>query len=409
MSSDDNQSTSTLRRSSRIRRRQSQSSGSDPESDHDASSPNISNNRNHNRNNSNIANMDDSDSDVLIDEEKNIEEEDSDSDDGNDGEGQAIPPVNYSMNLPSEVSKLGTKYRRWDDDIRDFALPKIIDTAQSIAEYHQNDPNRQEHAERLQAVMNRLVDLSRTMQTEKLLFERLTDDIRNGALDRDRDGPSQSQSGGDPSSQNPVLSGDWERYVGSARTLLTEEILNGEAKCSKSADIKGKYTQLKTDYGQQFEEAIRCEDIEEFEEDEDGNRNHNGNGGNEVDSGEEESEDEDLVIENNRNKDINVGSIKCPLTKAIFKQPVKSKVCNHTFEKAAIEQYLQSKLSANELAECPLPGCNNILNADQMIRDVKIEKMIKAANRQAQGGGDSDEDDGCFDLTMRTNHNSNNE
>ena len=39
---------------------------------------------------------------------------------------------------------------------------------------------------------------------------------------------------------------------------------------------------------------------------------------------------------------------------------------------------------------------------DQLIRDVKMEKIVRAASRK-EGDKDSDEDDGCFDLTVPVN------
>eukprot|EP00483_Globobulimina_turgida_P010569 UN10590 len=48
------------------------------------------------------------------------------------------------------------------------------------------------------------------------------------------------------------------------------------------------------------------------------------------------------------------------------------------------------------LAECPLPGCSNILSMDSMIRDVKIEKLIKAQSKKDEDS----EDEAMFDLTV---------
>ena len=372
-------------------------------------------NRNHNRNNSNIQNHDDhdSESEILFDETKEIEEEDSSSDDGANEQQQTTSNPQYAMFMPSFINARGTRYRVWDEQVHDVGLSKVIDVASSLAEYQQVHPqdDYKENTDRLQSVMDRLLNVSKAMRIEQLMFDRLTDEVRNGALDDDQkqngQNESESQSQSQSDSTNPAKTGDWGSYFESARTALTTEIDSGQAREEKAAAIKQFFRIKVPEYKQQFEDAIQCDDIEDY--DSDHNRNHNGGGRggggegmeNEVDSG-EESDDEDIVIENNRNKDISAGSVKCPLTKAVFQHPVKSKVCSHTFERAAIEQYLASKKNSTELAECPLPGCSNILNEDQMVRDVQMERMVKAASKQG-GDRDSDEDDGCFDMTAAIN------
>ena len=114
-------------------------------------------------------------------------------------------------------------------------------------------------------------------------------------------------------------------------------------------------------------------------------------------SGDEEDSDDDLEIERGSRVGT-VGLIKCPLTMQVMRAPVKSKVCGHTFEQSAILRYIEGKVSKHELVECPLSGCGRVLSRDGFIRDVKVEKLIKAHSRREQEA--DEDDDQMFDLTV---------
>lgn len=388
---------------------QSSESGSQSD-DQDDGSP--ANNSNHNRNSNNSnhnARDSESDSELLFDENKNEIEDEESSGDENANEEQKRN-INWGTVIPSFISKRPDKLKKVDDEIYDIALCKVVDTAQSLSEYNRSQEDFSIQSERLKNVMDRLLRASKTLRIEQLMYDRLTDEIRNGALDDEQKSDvngSQSQSQQPqrlPDDENPTKTGDWESYLETARNKLVQEIDNGAAQDTKAAQMKQFFRDKPLEFKQQLTDALTLDEIEGFEDDEEGeNRNHNRNR-----NGSDSDEDEDLVIENNRNKDINVGSITCPLTKAIFREPVKSKQCGHTFEKAAIQQYLSAKERNQELCECPLPGCTNILNKDQMVRDVKMERTVKAASKN-DGDEDSDEDDGCFDLTVTSNRNASGE
>lgn len=206
------------------------------------------------------------------------------------------------------------------------------------------------------------------------MHKRLSDSILNGALDIDDDAQNNDN--------NPMITGDWITYLDGARNELFEEF-DGNRLKNDIAEIKQQCKAKMDSYNHQFKEAVQIDEIEDFDDDE--NRNHN----------RESSEDDDIIID--RQSNVNIGSIKCPFTQTVFVYPVKSKICGHTFEKEAVERYIQTQAQKQEIPKCPLPGCSNLLTADQMIRDVKMEKLIKAQSKQQQDEGS---DDDAMDLTV---------
>merc|ERR1712130_134561 len=144
--------------------------------------------------------------------------------------------------------------------------------------------------------------------------------------------------------------------------------------------------QMNETFNEQLRAAVQIDEIEEFED----NANHNHK--------EDDDDDEDIDIVIDRAANVNIGSIKCPLTQRVFVEPVKSRECGHTFEREAVENYIESQEQRQEMSDCPLPGCNNILTKDQLIRDVMMEKKIKAQSKQ---DNDKDSDDEVLmDLTV---------
>lgn len=88
----------------------------------------------------------------------------------------------------------------------------------------------------------------------------------------------------------------------------------------------------------------------------------NTNNGDEDDSGEE------IVMTSAKS------SLKCPLTLQIFREPYTNKICNHTFEKSSIIEYIEEngtsfqsgRRQANGdhaplIIKCPSMGCENVL------------------------------------------------
>ena len=70
--------------------------------------------------------------------------------------------------------------------------------------------------------------------------------------------------------------------------------------------------------------------------------------------GEDQNEDEDdelAVVSNGHDSGTN--KLKCPLTMRLMEEPVRSRVCGHSFSKHAIVAHLRIS------RECPVPGCVN--------------------------------------------------
>lgn len=80
----------------------------------------------------------------------------------------------------------------------------------------------------------------------------------------------------------------------------------------------------------------------------DASRWFNDNGGEEA----EEEDDEDLIVAGEK-KDL-----RCPLSMVMMTEPFTSAKCNHTFEKAAIVEFLRGK--PGRTARCPLTGCDKV-------------------------------------------------
>lgn len=166
--SDDNntqlaQSSSPLRRSSRIQRRNSQSSSFDDDEDSDI---NQQSNNNHNRN----SNHSDNDSDVVFDENKNeMEESENDSSDNEqETEEQKITHPDARMFLPSHINQCGDRWNKLGSEIEEIALDRLIDTAQSFAEHNHQTNDYQQQKERLQSAMNKLFELNKEIKIEKV-------------------------------------------------------------------------------------------------------------------------------------------------------------------------------------------------------------------------------------------------
>ncbi|CAM9102640.1 unnamed protein product [Choristocarpus tenellus] len=66
-------------------------------------------------------------------------------------------------------------------------------------------------------------------------------------------------------------------------------------------------------------------------------------------------------------------SIKCPLTNATFKEPVKSKKCGHTFDKNAVIYHIRVQ---RQNCVCPVAGCNKKLAMEDLVPDKEMEREL---------------------------------
>jgi hypothetical protein len=111
--------------------------------------------------------------------------------------------------------------------------------------------------------------------------------------------------------------------------------------------------------------------------------------------GEDDDEDDELAVVNPSSGD-SLAKIRCPLTMAIMEDPVRSKICKHSFDRNAIFQHLRIS------RECPVPGClNNRMTTAELeddpetkMRVRRYKKRLSASKRaQAQSAIDMGEDD----------------
>jgi SUMO ligase MMS21 Smc5/6 complex component len=93
-------------------------------------------------------------------------------------------------------------------------------------------------------------------------------------------------------------------------------------------------------------------------------------------------------------------SLKCPITRQLFENPVKNKICGHSYDKEAIIQHL--RIARNK--KCPVAGCNNInIKADQLLENIELTQEVRRYKRRVDLqkerdmtqaiGLDSDEED----------------
>ncbi|EME50361.1 hypothetical protein DOTSEDRAFT_31429 [Dothistroma septosporum NZE10] len=99
-------------------------------------------------------------------------------------------------------------------------------------------------------------------------------------------------------------------------------------------------------------------------------------------------------------------STKCPLTLKELVEPYSSKKCPHTFEKAAIMEFLAGQRGH---CQCPVPGCQQMLSYLDLHTDALIVRKIKRIQRAAQalqeeGSDDEENDDGGGNGTQRNAH-----
>eukprot|EP01084_Bolivina_argentea_P264930 448943_1 len=368
------------RRSNRIRRMSLDDDDNNNSSNSDSEQElSNHNNTNHNNRNNHNRNHNNAQSQILYDEAKNeieCENFSSDDEDNNNSDNEEASPEithpNFANLLPRFINTLDKKLVKLDDEIEEHTLQHLLDTATSIAEYNNTNNNYKKQTENLQNALDKLLNARKDMKIEQLMLRRISNNIREEQKLEDENG------------NNPIETGTWNSYLNAAREVTLENV-NNNRMSDHDSDAVTKFINTEMEnYRYQFKEAIQVDDIEEFDD------NHNRNNDSESDN------DLDIVIDRS-NK--NTGKVICPLTRKVFKKPFKSKICGHTFEKDAIFKYIKNKNTAREVVECPLVGCGKVLTIDGMVRDIKMEKLIKAKNKSEQNE-DSDEE-GMFDLTVR--------
>ncbi|KIY63582.1 hypothetical protein CYLTODRAFT_446522 [Cylindrobasidium torrendii FP15055 ss-10] len=87
----------------------------------------------------------------------------------------------------------------------------------------------------------------------------------------------------------------------------------------------------------------------------------------------DESDDDDEVEIGGVTQDY-----KCPLTLAPLDNPLKSKICGHSYSGDAIRQYF---VNSRESKSCPASGCNKKITLADCVSDKDFNKRLKAHRR----------------------------
>ena len=94
-------------------------------------------------------------------------------------------------------------------------------------------------------------------------------------------------------------------------------------------------------------------------------------------------EDEDIVVEDDFHNFI------CPLTKKRYVDPVKSRVCGHTFSKEAIYNLIGRK----NCIKCPVAGCDKMFGRNELVDDIEMKHaMEKDMKNMSESSSSSDDD-----------------
>mmetsp|Transcript_13391 Transcript_13391/g.19725 ORF Transcript_13391/g.19725 Transcript_13391/m.19725 type:complete len:258 (-) Transcript_13391:87-860(-) len=93
------------------------------------------------------------------------------------------------------------------------------------------------------------------------------------------------------------------------------------------------------------------------------------------DAGEEDAELEVIPTQSSQ-------SLKCPITGALYENPVKNNVCHHVYSLEALKQYVRSKNGRN--VPCPVAGCiNTTLTLASCVEDPTSAMRVKKQQRLA--------------------------
>eukprot|EP00978_Attheya_sp_CCMP212_P004216 scaffold9195_cov30-Attheya_sp.AAC.1 len=90
----------------------------------------------------------------------------------------------------------------------------------------------------------------------------------------------------------------------------------------------------------------------------------------------DDDDDDDLEVINTQSGGIDsVQSLKCPFTSTFYEEPVRNKVCGHTYSKAGLMQLIRSRGQQ----PCPVTGCSN--NSVTMIQCEEDMEMVMKVRR----------------------------
>ncbi|XP_069813209.1 E3 SUMO-protein ligase NSE2 [Dendropsophus ebraccatus] len=98
-----------------------------------------------------------------------------------------------------------------------------------------------------------------------------------------------------------------------------------------------------------------------------------------ADQATEEEDDEDIEVTQN------IPNLTCPITQVEMENPVKNKVCGHSYEKKAIERMIQNRHLKSKNARCPKIGCAVYdMSISDLIPDNALKRAIEILKKQGQ-------------------------
>lgn len=231
-----------------------------------------------------------------------------------------------------------------------------------------------------EAALREVLDLQVELQDDKAVFGGLPDQLaalqavaggRNGRQAKRRRRNNDQEDGEDEENGDAEgVDEDDEIYPPAPATNIREQLKQGrEAKAAEysalgSYEKYGRNNEYIT-FKKTWHDAVHHTDEIPLADattwfDQDGNprmvikrdRGAHGRNGHTEEEGEENNDDDDDDVVVSRE----VISYECPLTLVTMKEPYRSNLCKHTFEKAAIVEMLRR--SAVGSIKCPMPGCN---------------------------------------------------
>ena len=92
-------------------------------------------------------------------------------------------------------------------------------------------------------------------------------------------------------------------------------------------------------------------------------------------------DDDDIIMDE-------VKTFTCPLTKQRYVDPVKSKICGHTFSREAIYNFFQG----NRKVKCPVAGCSMTFGKDDLEDDYETQHAMdrEAKNQMSEDSSDAE-------------------
>ncbi|KAM6457810.1 E3 SUMO-protein ligase NSE2 isoform 2-T2 [Liasis olivaceus] len=91
-----------------------------------------------------------------------------------------------------------------------------------------------------------------------------------------------------------------------------------------------------------------------------------------------EQVDEDIAVSQSQIKFI------CPITQEEMKNPVRNKICGHTYEETAILEHIWRRKQRKKKVSCPQVGCNNEeVKKEDLMSDEVLKRTIDSRSKQS--------------------------